>query len=110
MYQCRAAGGVRVLEAWLGAEFGLEFVRILAMTEISVQALKARLSSAIAEAEAGETLVITRRREPVALLGPATVAGLRRGRQVGRGRLVPAVKAGTRGRALAVLLEDRGDR
>jgi prevent-host-death family protein len=82
----------------------------MSMPEISVQDLKARLSSAIAEAEAGEVLVITRHREPVALLGPATVAGVRRGRQVGRGRLVPAVKGGTGGRALAILLDDRGDR
>lgn len=80
------------------------------MSEISVQELKARLSGAIAEAEAGQTLVITRHRAPVAQLGPATVAAVRRGSRVGRGRLVPALKTGTRGRALAALLEDRGDR
>ena len=80
------------------------------MTDISVQDLKARLSSAIAEAEAGRTLVITRHRTPVAHLGPATSAVVRRGSQVGRGRLTPAIKGGTRGRALAALLDDRGDR
>jgi hypothetical protein len=62
------------------------------MSEISVQELKARLSGAIAEAEAGR------------------MAAVRRGSRVGRGRLVPALKTGTRGRALAALLEDRGDR
>jgi antitoxin (DNA-binding transcriptional repressor) of toxin-antitoxin stability system len=80
------------------------------MTEISVQDLKARLSGAIADAEAGETLVITRHRTPVAHLGPAAAPGTRRGSRVGRGGLVPALKGGTRGRALAALLEDRGDR
>jgi prevent-host-death family protein len=80
------------------------------MTEISVQELKARLSGAIAEAEAGDTLVITRHRTPVAQLGPATVSAVRRGSRVGRGKLVPALKTGTRGRALLALLEDRGDR
>ena len=80
------------------------------MPEISVQELKARLSGAIAEAEAGETLVITRHRTPVAQLGPALVAAVRRGTRVGRGRLVPVLKTGTRGRALAALHEDRGDR
>jgi len=81
------------------------------MSEISVQDLKARLSGAIAEAEAGETLVITRHRTPVAQLGPAAaVAFVRRGNRVGRGRLVPALRSGTGGRALAALLEDRGDR
>ena len=80
------------------------------MSEISDQELKARLSGAIAEAEAGRTLVITRHRTPVAQLGPATAAAVRRGSRVGRGQLVPALETGTRGRALAVLLEDRGDR
>jgi prevent-host-death family protein len=80
------------------------------MSEISIQDLKARLSGAIAEAEAGETLVITRHRTPVAHLGPAVVAAVRRGSRVGRGRLMPALKSGTRGRALAALLDDRGDR
>ncbi|MGE3345009.1 MAG: type II toxin-antitoxin system Phd/YefM family antitoxin [Vicinamibacterales bacterium] len=40
------------------------------MSEISIQDLKARLSAAVAEAEAGETLVITRHRTAVATLGP----------------------------------------
>ena len=82
----------------------------MAMSEISVQDLKARLSAAIADAEAGHTLVITRHRSPVAQLGPAAVAAVRKGSRVGRGRLVPVLKGGTRGRALAALLEDRGDR
>lgn len=80
------------------------------MTEISVQDLKARLSAAIAEAEAGETLIITRHQTAVARLGPALPTSVRRGTQAGRARLTPALTTGTRGRALAALLEDRGDR
>lgn len=80
------------------------------MSGISVQDLKARLSAAIAEAEAGQTLLITRHGTPVAQLGPAAASTVRRGGRSGRGRLVPALKTGTRGRALAALLEDRGDR
>jgi antitoxin (DNA-binding transcriptional repressor) of toxin-antitoxin stability system len=80
------------------------------MSEISIQDLKARLSAAVAEAEAGETLVITRHRTAVATLGPVTSPAVRRGTRVGKALLVPALSTGTRGRALAVLLEDRGDR
>lgn len=80
------------------------------MVEISIQDLKARLSAAVAEAEAGETLVITRHRTAVATLGPATSPAVRRGARVGKGTLVPLFSSGTRGRALAMLLEDRGDR
>ena len=80
------------------------------MEQISIQDLKARLSSAVAEAEAGETVVITRHNQPVAQLGPARPRGVHRGRHVGTGRLRPAFKRGTKGRYLALLSEDRGDR
>lgn len=79
------------------------------MKQISIQDLKARLSGAVAEAEAGETIVITRHNEPVACLGPAGPRHLHRGMAVG-GRLRPAIKRGTSGRYLTVLSEDRGDR
>ncbi len=80
------------------------------MNEISVQDLKGRLSAAIAEAEAGQTLIVTRHKTAVARLGPAMHATLHRGPRVGRGRLTPALTNGTRGRALAALLEDRRGR
>lgn len=80
------------------------------MKQISIQDLKAALSAAVAEAEAGNTIVITRHNEPVAHLSPARPASVHRGRSVGSGRLTPALKRGTRGRYLTVLLEDRGDR
>jgi prevent-host-death family protein len=83
------------------------------MARISVQDLKARLSSAIAQAESGTTLVITRHNEPVARLTPMASAKVHRGSRVGAGRLRPAIKGGLtgpKGLLLATLLEDRGDR
>jgi prevent-host-death family protein len=80
------------------------------MKRISVQDLKARLSGAIAEAEAGGTLIITRHSEPVAQLGPARALQVHHGARVGTGRLQPALRRGTKGRYLTVLLQDRGTR
>jgi prevent-host-death family protein len=76
---------------------------------ISIQDLKPQLSAAIAEAEAGGTIVITRHGTPVAQLGPAVSPHVRRGRAVGEPW--PAAVAATVGRrALAVLTEDREGR
>jgi prevent-host-death family protein len=80
------------------------------MKQVSVQDLKSRLSAAIAEAESGETIVITRHSQPVAHLTPARLPSVHRGSLVGTGRLKPAGARVTRGRYLTVLLEDRGDR
>jgi prevent-host-death family protein len=80
------------------------------MKRISIQDLKARLSTAVAEAEAGSTFLITRHNEPVAQLSPARPQHLHRGQQVGTGSLRPALRRGTKGRYLTVLLEDRGNR
>jgi prevent-host-death family protein len=77
---------------------------------ISIQDLKAALSAAVAEAEAGHTIVITRHNQAVAQLGPARPPGVHRGKAVGTGRLIPALKRGSQGRYLTVLMEDRGDR
>ncbi|MGH9657317.1 MAG: type II toxin-antitoxin system Phd/YefM family antitoxin [Bryobacteraceae bacterium] len=80
------------------------------MKRISIQDLKARLSAAVAEAQSGGTIIITRHNAPVAQLIPARSEHLHRGSRVGTGPLKPAVKRGTKGRYLAVLLEDRGQR
>ena len=82
----------------------------MTMKQVSIQDLKATLSAAVAEAEAGRTIVITRHRQPVAVLGPARTDHVHRGTRVGAGRIRAAVKRSTRGRALAVLLDDRGGR
>ena len=80
------------------------------MKRISIQALKAQLSSVVSEAESGATILITRHNAPVAQLSPARPHHLHRGTRVGTGRIKPAVARGTRGRYLTVLMEDRGDR
>ena len=77
---------------------------------VSIQDLKARLSAIVAEAEAGETIIITRHNAPVAQLSPPQNEAVHRGPSVGDGRLKPALKRGTKGRYLEVLLEDRVNR
>jgi prevent-host-death family protein len=80
------------------------------MNRISIQDLKAQLSAAVAEAESGGTVLITRHNQPVAQLGPARAQHEHRGRSVGTGRIAPAIKRGTKGRYLSALIEDRADR
>jgi prevent-host-death family protein len=80
------------------------------MKRVSVKDLKANLSAVIAEAESGNSIVVTRHNGPVAVLGPARPQGVHGGHVVGRTRLRPALRGGTKGRALAVLIEDRGNR
>ena len=81
----------------------------MGMKRISIQDLKASLSSAVAEAEAGSTIVITRHNEPVAQLCPPSPQKVHSGRSVGVARLRPALRRATRGRYLSVLMEDRGE-
>lgn len=96
------------LRVW--SEYGPELMYSQAMRQVSIQDLKAQLSSAVAEAEAGGTLLITRHGESVARLGPAGPQHTRRGNRVGVGALTPATRRSTSGRYLAVLREDREGR
>jgi prevent-host-death family protein len=80
------------------------------MRHISIQDLKASLSAAVAEAESGHTIVITRHNQAVAQLGPARPPFVHRANVEPASPLKPALKHGTKGRYLTVLLEDRGDR
>jgi antitoxin (DNA-binding transcriptional repressor) of toxin-antitoxin stability system len=64
----------------------------------------------VAEAESGDTIIITRHNAPAAQLRPARTESVHRGKNVGHGRIRPAVKRGTKGRYLEVLSEDRGNR
>lgn len=80
------------------------------MKLVSIQDLKARLSAMVAEAESGDTIVITRHNAPVAQLSPARTESVHQGKNVGRGRIGAALKRGTKGRYLEILLEDRGNR
>jgi len=80
------------------------------MKLVSIQDLQANLSALIAEAESGGTILITRHNAPVVELRPARSASVHRGRNVGFGRISQALKRGTKGRYLDVLMEDRGNR
>ena len=82
----------------------------MAMKRVSIQDLKAGLSAAVAEAEAGATILVTRHGEPVAKIGPAAGEHVHRGAAAGTGRLRPAVRRNTGGRYLVVLDDDRGNR
>ena len=80
------------------------------MKLVSIQDLKARLSAMVADAESGDTIIITRHNAPVAQLSPTRTESVHRGKNVGSSRLTAALKRGTKGRYLQVLLEDRGGR
>ncbi|MFZ0430757.1 MAG: type II toxin-antitoxin system Phd/YefM family antitoxin [Acidobacteriota bacterium] len=81
------------------------------MKEVSIQDLKAHLSSVVAQAEAGETIVVTRHKEPAArLVPPGALENTHRGARVGQGSIRPLFRRASQGRYLEVLLEDRSDR
>jgi prevent-host-death family protein len=80
------------------------------MRQISIQDLKATLSAVVSEAEAGDTIVITRHNEPVAKLIPAHADHLYQGKGAGKGGIRPALKRGTKIPYLDFLREDRGNR
>ena len=79
------------------------------MKKVSIQDLKARLSAVIEEAEAGAVIVVTRHGDPVARLGPASVTNVHRDSGP-IPKLEPAIRRNTKGRYLAVLDDDRGNR
>jgi prevent-host-death family protein len=77
------------------------------MNRISIQSLKARLSAVIAQAESGQTILITRHNQAVAQLTPATVVNIHGGSDTATAPLRPLLRRATKGRYLEVLLEDR---
>ena len=79
------------------------------MKKVSVQVLKATLSSLVAEAESGETIIVTRHNQPVAQLGPS-LPHVRRATGTSLSALKPAIKNAKRIPYMEVLLDDRGDR
>lgn len=77
------------------------------MKRISIQDLKASLSATIAEAESGETILITRHNQAIAQLTPARIVTSHGGRDSALPPLRPLLRRATRGRYLEILLEDR---
>lgn len=81
------------------------------METVSIQDLKPRLSSILAEVEAGTIVEITRHGKPVARLAPIDPPYLHRGALVGTYDWPPAVPTGVgKKRILEMLREDRQDR
>ena len=70
--------------------------------------LKQELASIVAEAEAGNDVLITKHNKPVARLTRPESEHLHLGSQFGKTRLKPVVKGITAGRYLQILEEDRG--
>lgn len=77
------------------------------MKRISIQSLKARLSAVIAEAESGQTILITRHNQAVAHLIPAALMKTHGDSEAATIPLRPLLRRATKGRYLEVLLEDR---
>ena len=78
------------------------------MKSVPIYELKQGLASFIAEAEAGNEVLITKHNKPVARLARPGDEHLHRGTKFGKAKLIPAVKAKTAGRYLQILKEDRG--
>ena len=87
--------------------FGSGYGILSVMKEVSIQELKRRLSAFLAEAEAGDTVLVTRHRRPVVRLVPADPEHVHRGKRFGEGNVGPVIHGKTRRRYLEVLLEDR---
>ena len=78
------------------------------MKLVTMNGLKQELASFVAEAEAGNEILITRHNKPVARLTRPGTEHLHAGPQFGKAKLKPAVKGKTAGRYLQILEEDRG--
>ena len=78
------------------------------MKSVPMHGLKQELASIVAEAEAGNDMLITRHNKPVARLTRPGTEHLNTGSEFGKARLKPAVRGKTAGRYLRILEEDRG--
>jgi antitoxin (DNA-binding transcriptional repressor) of toxin-antitoxin stability system len=70
--------------------------------------LKQDLAATVAEAEAGNDVLITRHNKPVARLTRPGMEHLHAGCRFGKARLKPALRGKTAGRYLEILEDDRG--
>jgi antitoxin (DNA-binding transcriptional repressor) of toxin-antitoxin stability system len=74
--------------------------------KVSLKELKAHLSAIVAQAAAGEDIVITRHKRAVAHM-TAVTPSVRIGARFGKARIEPLLRGSTRGRYLDVLADDR---
>ena len=82
------------------------------MKQVTIQELKRHLSKLVSEAEAGEQILVTRHKHPVAQLSSAGLRHLHVGTHFGKAKLRPLLQGESKGRYLKELLRDRreGDR
>ena len=78
------------------------------MKLVPIYVLKQELASIVAEAEAGNEVLITRHNKTVARITRPAAEHLHLGAQFGKGKLKPAVRGKTAGRYMQILEEDRG--
>ena len=78
-------------------------------SSVSLKTLKENLSEIVERVANGDVIEILKYNKPRVKLVPIGNSAIRLGRFVGRKSLVPAVKTGTAGQALKVLLEDRDE-
>lgn len=78
------------------------------MKSVPMYGLKQDLASIVAEAEAGNDVLITGHNKPVARLTRPETEHLHFGSRFGKARLKPAVRGKSAGRYLRILEEDRG--
>ena len=77
------------------------------MQTVSLQELKRRLSEIVAQAAAGDTIVVTKHNRPIAQIGAVGDPHVQVGRLFGKGNLKPLLRNATRGCYLEVLQDDR---
>jgi prevent-host-death family protein len=77
------------------------------MKTVSLDELKRRLSAFVEQAAAGERILITKHRRPVASLSGADAEHLHIGARFGRASLKPLFRGPTGGEYLRVLDDDR---
>ncbi len=78
------------------------------MKIVPMYELKQELASVVAEAEAGNDVLITKHNKPIARLTRPESVHLHLGAKFGKARLKPAMKGKTAGRYIQILEEDRG--
>ena len=77
------------------------------MRTVPIQELKKNLAALVDEAAAGNPILITRRKRPLACLVSSALQHVLEGSRFGRGSLRSVLHAPTRGKYLAVLEDDR---
>ncbi len=80
------------------------------MKTVSIDELKRTLSTLVADAAAGEHILITRHGRPIASLTRADLEHVHVGARAGRAALRPLLRSATKGAYLDVLADDRRPR